>query len=72
MYVHFNLLNMGTKDFSILSIKTHNSESQDQKEAGCTQRMSELFTGSTTLKFVNALNKLPLKLSLSYQGLSTF
>ena len=34
--------------------------------------MSELFTGSTAVKFVNALNKPPLKLSLSYQGLSTF
>ena len=31
-----------------------------------------LFTGSTALKLVNALNKLPLKLSLSYQGLSMF
>ena len=29
-------------------------------------------TRSTTVKFVNALNKLPLKLSLSYQGLSMF
>ena len=34
--------------------------------------MSELFTGSTALKLVNALNKPPLKLSLSYQRLSTF
>ena len=32
--------------------------------------MSELFTGSTALKLVNALNKPPSKLSLSYQGLS--
>ena len=50
-------------------IKTHNSESRGQEEAGHMRRMSELFTGSTTLKF---LNKPPLKLSLSYQGLSTF
>ena len=53
-------------------IKTHDSESRGQEEAGHMQRMSELFTHSTTLKFVNALNKLLLKLSLSYQGLSAF
>ena len=34
--------------------------------------MSVLFTGSTAVKFVNALNKPPLRLSLSYQRLSTF
>ena len=34
--------------------------------------MSVLFTGSTGVKFVNGLNKPPLKLSLSYQGPSTF
>ena len=55
-----------------LKIKTHDSESQGQEEAGHTQRMSMLFTHSTTVKFVNALNKPPLKLSLSYQELSTF
>ena len=50
-------------------IKTHDSESRGQEEAGHTQRMSVLFTGSssTALKFINALNKPPLKLSLSYQ-----
>ena len=53
-------------------IKTHDSESRGQEEAGRTRRMSVLFTGSTGVKFVNALNKPPLKLSLSYQGLSTF
>ena len=53
-------------------IKTHDSELRGQEEAGRTQRMSVLFTGSTGVKFVNALNKLPLKLSLSYQGVSTF
>ena len=42
-----------------MHIKTHGSESRGQEEAGCTQRMSELFTGSTGLKCVNALNKLP-------------
>ena len=36
-------------------IMTHNSESQGQEEAGCTQQLSELFTRSTTLKLVNAL-----------------
>ena len=38
-------------------IKTHDSESRGQEVAGRTQRTSELFTHSTTLKFVNALNK---------------
>ena len=55
-----------------VEIKTHDSESRGQEEAGHTRRMSELFTGSTTLKLVNALNKPPLKLSHSYQGPSTF
>ena len=40
-------------------IKTHDSESRGQEEAGRTQRTSELFTCSTALKFVNALNKPP-------------
>ena len=53
-------------------IKTHDSESRGQEEAGRMRRMSVLFTGNTALKLVNALNKPPLKLSLSYQGLSTF
>ena len=53
-------------------IKTHDSESRGQEEAGHTRRMSVLFTGNTGVKFVNALNKPPLKLSLSHQGLSTF
>ena len=56
----------------IINIKTHDSESRGQEEAGHTRRMSVLFTGNTGVKFVNALNKPPLKLSLSYQGLSTF
>ena len=50
----------------------YNSESRGQEEAGRTRRMSVLFTGNTGMKFVNALNKPPLKLSLSYQGLSMF
>ena len=36
--------------------------SRGQEEAGCTRR-----TSYTTMNFVNALNKPPLKLSLSYQ-----
>ena len=40
-------------------IKTHDSESRGQEEAGRTQQTSELFTRSTALKFVNALNKPP-------------
>ena len=59
------------RDFTVI-IKTHDSESRGQEEAGRTRRMSVLFTGNTGVKFVNALNKPPLKLSLSYQGLSTF
>ena len=80
-YVHmymfieiFNRLEIVNTTFnlSINIIKTHDSESRGQEEAGRTRRMSVLFTGSTGVKFVNALNKPPLKLSLSYQGLSTF
>ena len=56
----------------MILIKTHDSESQGQEEAGRTRQTSELFTGSTALKLVNALNKPPLKLLLSYQRLSTF
>ena len=40
-------------------IKTHGSESLGQKETGgCARQMSELFTSSTAVKCVNALNKL--------------
>ena len=55
-----------------MDIKNHDSELRGQEEAGSTRRMSELFTGSTGVKFVNALNKSSLKLSLSYQVLSAF
>ena len=41
------------------NIKTHDSESRGQEKAGRTRRTSELFTRSTALKFVNALNKPP-------------
>ena len=53
-------------------IKTNDSESRGQEEAGHTRRTSELFTRSTAVKFVDALNQPPLKLLLSYLGLSTF
>ena len=43
----------------ILLVKTHGSESRGQEEAGRMRRTSGLFTGSTAMKFVNALNKLP-------------
>ena len=43
----------------VIIIKTHDSELRGQEEAGHTQRTSELFTRSTVLKFVNALNKPP-------------
>ena len=49
-----------------LTIKTHDSESQDQEEAGRTRQTSELFTCSTAVKFVDALDKPPLNLLLSY------
>ena len=42
-----------------IRIKTHDSESRGQEEAGRTRRTSKLFTRSTALKFVNALNKPP-------------
>ena len=55
------------------SIRVHqDSESRGQEEASRTRQTSELFTRSTAVKFVDALNKRPLKLSLSYLGLSTF
>ena len=41
------------------NIKTHDSESRGQEEAGRTRRTSVLFTGTTGVKFVNALNKPP-------------
>ena len=59
----------------VLTIKTHDSESRGQEEAGRTQlRVSYLYVYiiSTAVKFVDALNNPPLKLSLSYLGLSTF
>ena len=42
-----------------LCIKSHDSESRGQEETGRMQRMSELLTGSTTLKLINALDNLP-------------
>ena len=41
----------------IVYIKTHDSESRGQEEAGRTRRTSVIYTGSTGVKFVNALNK---------------
>ena len=58
--------------FLICFIKTHDSESRGQEEAGCTRRTSELFTRTTALKFENAVTKPPRQLSPSYSGLSTF
>ena len=40
-------------------IKTHNSESQGQEEAGRMQQVSYLRVYRTALKFVRALNKPP-------------
>ena len=58
--------------YTIAYIKTHDSESRGQEEAGRTRRMSELFTRSTALKFENAVTKPPRQLSPSYSGLRTF
>ena len=56
-YACYKILHYGNK--ICLLIKTHDSESRGQEEAGRTRRTSELFTRSTALKFVNALNKPP-------------
>ena len=55
------VLTMHTKTslYYVYYIKTHDSESRGQEEAGHMQRMSELFTGSTALKLGKALNKPP-------------
>ena len=61
MYPQSGILNLMQMKFNICNsyIKTHDSESRGQEEAGRTRRTSELFTRSTALKFVNALNKPP-------------
>ena len=51
-----------TKKQLRLRIKTHDAELQGQEEVGHMQRRSVLFTCSTTVRFVYALNKSPLKL----------
>ena len=72
MYIHTDIY-VYIHIHTYTHIKTHGSESRGQEEAGLRdERVSYLFTGSTAVDFVNALNKPPLKLSLSYQGLSTF
>ena len=44
---------MDEQKFSkVTAIKTHNSELRGQEEAGCMRQTSELFTGSTALKFL--------------------
>ena len=53
-------------DFASL-IKIHDSEPPVRDE-----QVSHLHVAYIALKFANALNKPPLKLSLSYQGPSTF
>ena len=40
-----------------ISINTHDSESCGEEEVDHTQQMSELFTHSTGLKFVNAFKE---------------
>ena len=79
VFMQFFIGNLiGSQSFKMLNckcntyIKTHDSESRGQEEAGRTRRMNVLFTSSTAVKSVKAQNKLPLKLSLNFQGLSTF
>ena len=43
----------------IIVIKTHDSESRGQEEAGHTRQTSELFTGSTAQNLVGTVNKPP-------------
>ena len=57
LYVQYIILPIMTA--YTMAIKTHDSESRGQEEAGCTRRTSVLFTGNTALKLVNALNKPP-------------
>ena len=60
MYINnITLYNSGVNIVYTLDIKTHDSESRGQEEAGRTRQMSVLFTCSTTVKFVSALNKPP-------------
>ena len=55
-----------------IDIKTHDSESQDQEEAGHTRRTSKLISYRYHRSgLVNAVNKPPLKLLLSYHPPST-
>ena len=59
-YIHMYLCTSATSGHKLVyKIKTHDSESRGQEEAGRTQQTSELFTCSTALKFVNTLNKPP-------------
>ena len=57
--ISYQSLLLSTTVLNDIHIKTHDSESQGQEEAGRTRRMSVLFTGNTAMKFVNALNKQP-------------
>ena len=61
----------GQSEATLQTTKTSDIK-EGQEEAGCMRQTSELFTGSTAVKIVNALNKPPLKLLLSYQRLNTF
>ena len=50
----FSILHLCT---FIIKIKTYGSKSRGQEEAGRMRQTSELFTGSTVVKFANTLNK---------------
>ena len=58
-YLHTLQLTSYRQQINVSIIKTHDSESRGQEEAGRMRRMSVLFTGNTAMKFVNALNKPP-------------
>ena len=64
-YMRVICLRVSSLDRAILYIKTHDSGSRGQEEATNDTR-------STAVKLANALNRPSLKLSLSYQRLSTF
>ena len=49
MFSHTAILQIRYR--TVCKIKTHDSESRGQEEAGRTRRTSELFTRSTALKF---------------------
>ena len=69
LFIRYIVHSISIKMYICLSRLTIVSREAKKKQA-VRDGTSELFTGSTALKLVNALNKLPLKLLLSYQRLT--